>query len=176
MIKTVFVILFVVTLFFSASAQENKNPFIYQIKAVHNNADLDAKAIEKYKRRSVEWNDSSKVLELFKPVKGNHKVIFFVASVHGLSAIDDKEHIFHELLILKIDKNNEIVDGLQYVLEWAEVPFAYKLCRIENSGIKLKKELQVSKIGCKNFESEREMPLNGVLDNLYNFQEIFDNY
>lgn len=171
--KTTFAILLLITLFFSVSAQENKKPFIYQIKAVYNNANLDAKAIEKYKKRDTEWNDTGEVLKLFKPIKGKYKVIFFVAADYGISHSDEKEHIFHELLILKVDQNNEILDGLQYVLEWAEVPFAYRLCRIAKSDIKLRKELQVSQIGCRNFESEAEISLRGVLDNLYNFQEIF---
>jgi len=170
--KIITSIILIITFAFAALTQEKK-PFIYQIKAVYNNADLDAKAIENYKKRYPEWSDTGEVLKLFKPVKGKYKVIFFVAADYGISHSDEKEHIFHQLLILKVDKNNEIIDGLQYVLEWAEPPFAYRLCRIANSGIKLQKELQVSQLGCKNFESEQEIPLRGVLDNLYNFQEIF---
>ena len=173
MVKSVFVLFILIVSLFPVWAQESKKPFIYQIKAVHANADLDEKAIEKFKKRDTEWNETRAVLNLFQPVKGKYKVIFFVGADYGLSAIDDKEHIFHELLILKVNKNNEIIDGLQYVLEWAEVPTAYRLCRIQKSGIKLQKELQVSQIGCRNFESEREIPLGGVLDNFYNFQEIF---
>ena len=163
MMKSVYVVILPIILFFSASAQENKKSFIYQIKAVHNNADLDEKAIEKYKKRAVEWNDTTEVLKLFKQIKGKDKVIFFVAADYGLSHFDEKEHIFHELLVLKVNKNNEIIDGLQYVLEWAEVPTAYRLCRIAKSGIKLQKELQVSQLGCKNFESGKEISLRGVL-------------
>jgi hypothetical protein len=173
MIKIGFVVLILIASFFPVSAQESKKPFIYQINAVYNNADLDERAIDKYKKRDAEWGEPREVLKLFKPVKGKYKIIIFAGAVYGLSATDDKEDIFHNLLILKVNKNNEILDGLQYILEWAEPPTASRLCRIAKSGIKLQKGLPVSQLGCRNFETARVIPLGGVLDNLYNFQEIF---
>ena len=93
MIKIGLVVSILIVSLFPVSAQESKKPFIYQIKAVHANADLDEKTIAKYKKRAIEWGDPREALRLFKPVKGKFKVILFVATDYGLSAIDDKEHI-----------------------------------------------------------------------------------
>lgn len=172
MLRFFLTILIFTTASFSIAAQE-KTPFVYQIKAVYQNADLDAKAIERYQKRDVEWNDTGEVLKLFKPVKGRYKVILFMAAVYGLG-FDDKNDIFHNILILKANKNNEILDGFEYTLEWAEVPTASRLARITKPGVKLKKGLPVSQLGFKSIEAGQEWELNGIIDNLYNFEQIFD--
>ena len=172
MLKTFLLVLLAVLTTLSASAQE-KDPLVYQVKAVYENSDLNAKAIEKYKKRELEWNDTGEVLKLFQPVKGKYRVISFMATGYGLSFTNKKE-IFHNILILKIDQNDEILDGFEYVLEWVEVPVASRLGRVTKKAVKLKKGLPLSELEFKTIEAGQSLKLNGIIDNLYNFRQIFD--
>ena len=172
MLKTFLLILLVALTTLSTAAQE-KEILVYQIKAVYENSDLNGKALERYQKRALEWNDTGKVLKLFQPVKGKYRVITFMATGYGLSFTDKKE-IFHNILILKVDQNDEILDGLEYVIEWAEVPTASRLARTTRKGVKLKKGLPLSELEFKSIEAGQPLKLNGVIDNLYNFRQIFD--
>ena len=172
MLKTFLLILLVGLTTLSAAAQE-REPLVYQIKGVHENSDLNDKAIERYQKRASEWNDTGEVLKLFQPVKGKYRVIVFMATGYGLSFTDKKE-IFHNILILKTDQKDEILDGLEYVIEWVEVPTASRLVRLTQKGVKLKKGLPLSELKFKSIEAGEPLNLNGVIDNLYNFRQIFD--
>jgi len=177
MSRIFFILLMLITLTLSAYAQKEE-PLVYQIKAVYQKSDFNQKAIERYQKREVEWNDTGEVLKLFKPVKGKYKVILFMATGYGLLHERDKG-IFHNILILKVDKNDEILDGMEYVLEWAEVPTAARLLRATKTGVKLKKGLPISQLDFKTFETGFKDGFGfwnheGIIDNLYNFEEIFD--
>lgn len=156
---------------FTASAQ-NAAVDVYQIKNVYQNADLNVEAIGRLLKNWELQNDTDEVVKLFKPVKGKYKVIFFMAASYGLSFRDTKE-IFHNILILKVNKNNEILDGLEYVLEWAEPPYTTRLNRVTKTGMKLQKGLQLSQLGWKPLEGEPGWTPKGLIDNLYDFKEIF---
>jgi hypothetical protein len=170
-LKTFLMIFMLAALAFSAYAQENET-VVYQVKAVYQNSDINQKAIQRYKKSAARWGDPDEVLKLFKPIKGKYKVILFMETSYGLSFRDTKE-IFHNILILKVAKNNEILDGLQYLLEWAEPPLAVRLFRVTKTGVKLQKGLQLSQLHFKAFEAGLEWTPGGVTDNLYNFKEIF---
>ncbi len=111
-------------------------------------------------------------MKLFKPVKGKYKVIVFMASFYGLGA-DAKKDFFHDVLILKVGKNNEILDGLEYVLEWAEPPYTSRFVRIAKKGVKLQKGLKLSQLDFRTFEADQPLKLDGIIDNLHDYKETF---
>jgi hypothetical protein len=163
--------------FACAALAQEETPIVYQIKNVYRNADLDEKAIERFKNNIDLRSERDEIMKLFKPVKGRYKVIVFMASSYGLSFMN-KFELFHNVLILKVDKNNEILDGLEYILEWAEPPHTARFVRAMKKGIKLRKGLNIQQLDFRTFETDfRENfkfgDFNGILDNLHDFKEIF---
>jgi hypothetical protein len=174
-----FSILILLLLFvFTVSAQQDEELPVYQLKQIYQNADLNEKAIERFQQNIKLRSEFDEIMKLFKPIKGKYKVILFMSANYGLSGIDDKKDIFHNILILKINKNNEILDGLQYILEWAEPPFTARFVRATKKGVKLIKGLRISELDFRTFETNFQEKFNfwkidGVIDNLYNFKEVF---
>lgn len=169
--KVITLLILFCTCAFAAFAQE-KEPIVYQIKNIYQNADLNTQAIERFKNNIDLRSERDEIMKLFKPVKGKYKVIVFMASSYGLS-FTNKYEIFHNFLILKVDKNDEILDGLEYVLEWAEPPHTARFVRIAKKGVKLRKGLNISQLDFATFEADQPLKLDGIIDNLYNFKEIF---
>jgi hypothetical protein len=58
---------------------------------------------------------------VFKPIKGKYIVHRFIAKFIGMS-FTNKQKEFHDLLIVKTDNKNEIIEAYQYTLEWADSP------------------------------------------------------
>ena len=175
--KILSTLILLVTFVFAAFAQDEELP-VYQIKQIYQNADLNEKAIERFRKNIELRSEVDEIMKLFKPIKGKYKVILFMSANYGLSGIDDKKDISHDILILKINKNNEILDGLEYILEWAEPPYTARFVRATKKGIKLKKGLRISELDFRTFETDFQEKFNfwnidGVIDNLYNFKEAF---
>jgi len=59
--------------------------------------------------------------QVFKPAKGKYIVFRFIATYTGLS-YTDKTKEFHDIIIVKTNQSNRIIDAYQYTLEWAELP------------------------------------------------------
>lgn len=172
--KTLSAIFLILTFVFAAFSQSETN--VYQIQQIYENADLNEKAINRFKEE-IELsndvdNDINEFKKLFTPIKGKYKVILFQSSSYGLGKGETKK-IFHSILILKIDKNNEIIDGLDYLLEWAEVPFTSRFVRVSKKGVKLQKGLALKELEFRTFELNQPYNPRGIIDNLYNFREAF---
>lgn len=173
--KIITSIILLLTFAIGSLAQEEP-PIVYQIKNVYQNADLNEKAIERFKNNIDLRSDRDEIMKLFKPVKGRYKVIVFMASSYGLSFrryVRDKYDIFHNILILKVDKNNEILDGLEYILEWADPPHTSRFVRAMKKGVKLQKGLNIQQLDFRTFEANQPLKLDGIIDNLHDLKEIF---
>src|SRR5688572_29251993 len=79
----------------------------------------------------------------FLPVKGAFTVYTFIAAYKGVSHRDEQEYEFHDILIIKTDKDNLIKDAFQYTLEWTEMPVSYDLHKSRSSGLVLANEFSV---------------------------------
>ena len=73
-------------------------------------------------------NDSSDIRQAFKEIEGDFIVYQFESEFIGESYNDSSEY-FHDILIIKTDVRNLIIDAFQYTLEWKEPPFQYDLYR-----------------------------------------------
>ena len=74
--------------------------------------------------------ENKKDEKAFIPAKGNFTIYTFIAEFKGWS-YDGTKKIFHDYLILKVvPKTNEIIDGYQYTMEWAEPPAVSDLYRV----------------------------------------------
>ena len=156
----------------------NDHDVIYHIVNVHDHANFNYQLINEYKSSQSKWGDRENVIEIFRPVNGQYRVIQFMAAFWGRGK-DEKKKIFHEILIVKVDHNNIILDSLQYTLEWGELPQIYDIYYLKSKDAKLTKNLDLSKLQFGSLIDEFESylagdrPPTGILDNIYNFKEQF---
>lgn len=103
---------------------------------------------------------------VFNPVKGKNTVYVFQASYKGLS-FNNAEKEFNDILIVKTDSKQKILDAYQYTLEWAEPPFSYDLYKASAKGLTLINQLSVDKLLFRRVdyykESDSELKETGVL-------------
>ena len=80
----------------------------------------------------------------FEAVDGEFTIYIFIADYEGIS-FDGTKKQFHDYLILKVNpKTNEIKDGYQYTMEWAEPPASSDLYRITKTKIHLVNNMNLS--------------------------------
>jgi len=130
---------------------------IYVLKAKTSNADFDYEKLENIDNafRSLNFKNRSLV---FNPVKGKFVYYQFVATFEGETYVapnetGNKTKVFHDILIIKTDQTQNILDAFQYTLEWAEVPLEYDLFRSSAKGLKLENGLSISDLKLRRFIS-----------------------
>lgn len=103
---------------------------------------------------------------VFNPVKGKNTVYVFTATYKGLS-YDNTEKNFQDILIVKTDSKQKILDAYQHTLEWAEPPFSYDLYKATAKGLKLINQLSIERFFFRSVdyykETDREFKETGVL-------------
>lgn len=103
---------------------------------------------------------------IFNPVKGKYTVYLFIATFTG-SSFNNTEKDFHDILILKTNKKNKIIDVFQYTLEWAEMPLSYDLYRANAKKKILVNGLTIDKLNFRRVnyynEDQRELKQQGVV-------------
>lgn len=95
------------------------------------------------------------MLQNFKPVKGQYTTYTFIKefigySVDGFDVESYKEVQMHDIIVLKTNSDNIILDGFYYRLEWREVPSQSMIFRVFAQGVKLKNNLKVSELEMYN--------------------------
>ena len=112
-----------------------------------------------YENIIVQLDSSSPGIHLldsvFKPTKGKYAVYRFLAKYKGLSILTDKRETFHDVLILKTDDKNRVIEGLQYTLEWIEAPLEYDLYKCLCKSIYLKDRMLISKFNFVSMNNNR---------------------
>ena len=116
---------------------------VYRLKKYAINADFNYSKLEELKKDTL---DRRNIKSLFEPVSGQFSYYQFIATFKGKGGgypliIKD----FHDILIVKTDKNNKIIDAFQYTLEWGECPCDYDLYRLSAKDIKLTDNMDISK-------------------------------
>ncbi len=104
--------------------------------------------------------------KIFNPVKGSYTVYTFMATFKGISFANIEKE-FHDILIVKVDKGQKIIDAFQYTLEWAEPPLMFDLYKATAKGVIISDKLPISKLKFRGVEysgdDERELKDQGVL-------------
>ena len=102
------------------------------------------------------------MLESFKPIKGEFTTYIFIKEFDEISKYNGNQK-FHDLIILKTNTENVILDGFYYRLEWVEVPSQSMIFRVFAENIELKNSLEVLEL---NFLNEYEMYNNQTNEEL----------
>jgi len=134
----------------------------YKLISKTENADFNYKSlnlIDAARTRETRRN-------VFNPVKGKNTVYVFTATYKGFS-YDNTEKDFHDILIIKTDSKQKILDAYQYTLEWAEPPFSYDLYKASAKGLMLINQLPIESLLFRRVdyykETDRELKETGVL-------------
>lgn len=95
-------------------------------------------------------------------IKGQYTVYKFIAEYEG-DSFKGRKVLFHDLLLIKADKANKILDALHYTLEWTDTP-SLDLYRLQNKKLYLKEGLKIKELKLRNPETDRELIENGVIE------------
>jgi hypothetical protein len=110
--------------------------------------------------------DTLNAKPVFEPVGGKFTYYKFIATFKGWS-FQEIEKDFHDILIIKTDNSNKIVDAFQYTLEWAEAPLQYDLCKMTAKNLQLTDNMDISLLKLMRTsylnEEERFLKENGVI-------------
>ncbi len=101
---------------------------VYVLKKEVRNADIDTLLLEDFDRSA---NKVTTISNLFEPIRGKFLYFQFIATFKGEVYNETGTLIkdFHDILIIKTDRNYRILDAYQYTLEWLELPLQYDLFR-----------------------------------------------
>ena len=143
---------------------------VYKLKSVTKNADFDYEQLQNF-------DALQDVEKAFKPmIEGDYKVFTFIATFKGLDIwfppeVDkdgnriltkqeeekrNRKKTFHDILIVKTNLKNEIIDAYQYTLEWAEPQLSYDLFRSTNKNQKLTNGLSIEKLKFYSTQIDRK--------------------
>ena len=103
-----------ISLFISIScfAQQVKE---YKLVSKTENSDFNYKMLSNLDSIGLE-GDTIKTRQIFEPVKGDYTVYQFIAAFKGESVFGGTDN-FHDILIVKVDNRNSIVESFHYTLE-----------------------------------------------------------
>ncbi len=124
-------------------SQSYKEPE-YKFLDKFENADLNYNSIDSinFKTKGLLMLDS-----VFNVVKGSYTIYRFMTYDRGI-LFDDHESDFNNLIILKVDSTNRIIDGFQYFLQNPQMPstcFLYRICK----KMYLRQKIKISKLKFK---------------------------
>lgn len=91
---------------------------IYDILDIYNNADIDYARIDSLNNIGGGYNLINTV---FLPQSGNYKIIRFLSTDYG-TIFDEHDGFTHNLLLIKVDENDEIIESYLYFLENPVMP------------------------------------------------------
>jgi hypothetical protein len=116
---------------------------IYKLYDKKNNTDIDTNKFDLLNKNGAGFYLINKV---FKPKSGKFIVYRFISVYKGISANTEKTETFHDLIILKTDTLNHIIEAYQYTLEWSEEPFTTDLYKATAKNLILTNHLKIDKL------------------------------
>ncbi|WP_333626197.1 hypothetical protein [Sphingobacterium siyangense] len=150
-----------------------KDEKTYVLVANKINTDFNYKLLDDFEQSFsalIKENNSRELV--FNPVYGKFHYYKFIATykARGISPDSDPakpEQTFHNILIIKTDDQQKIVDGYEFVLEWNEKPLSYPLFRMKSSDLTLQEGLSLKQLNLKrvvdntDFNEDGKIKLSG---------------
>lgn len=132
---------------------------MYVLKRQTENADFNYAKLDAIDSHQMETCNVRNILPVFEPVGGQYNYYQFRSTYVGQSYLTDdplahKE--FHDILIIKTDKKNKIIDAYHYTLEWAAPPLQYDVYRSSVTNIALTNNLDIDRLKLKRTYSGGE--------------------
>ena len=129
------------------TATKLKEIKIYKLKKQTINSDFDYSKLDDIDGSYGRFHKSKKIITAFEPISGQYNYYQFISTFKGQSYNDGGPTLikdFHDILIVKTDSKNQIVDAYQYTLEWSEPPFQYDVYKSKAENLTLTNSLQLT--------------------------------
>jgi len=134
---------FILAFIFCVNCEAEDKGCIFQLLEIVERSSINSNLLHKLKiTPNLNQSDLSKVhpyfekvsareriFQLFKPLKGINKTYKFRASYFG-ECITGEEKIFHESMILEVNSEGVITEGITYTEEWAEPPLTWDIYQV----------------------------------------------
>ena len=139
------------------TATELKETKIYKLKKKTINSDFDYSKLNDIDGNIKDTLNIKKLMPIFEPINGHYNYYQFISTFKGHS-FQEVDKDFHDILIIKTDNENKIIDAYQYTLEWAEPPLQFDLYKSDIQNIILKNDLDIHalKLTRKDYWDEKD--------------------
>ncbi|TCD14689.1 hypothetical protein EZ456_24715 [Pedobacter psychrodurus] len=143
---------------------------VYVLKKQVKNADFNYSKLNAIDENTKGTINTKNLMPIFEPISGTFNYYQFLATFKGKAynggeATTIKD--FHNILIIKTEQNNKIIDAYQYTLEWAEPPLQYDLFKSSVKNILLTDALNIKQLKFKRTYSWNEKDImlkeNGLI-------------
>ena len=136
---------------------------IYKLKSKTINTDFDYYTLNNLDAVMQMQYSMQPLKGFFNPVKGKFIVYKFLAIYKGES-FNDKIQVFHDILIIKTDKYDNVIDAYKCNLEWTAPPLGYDLYKFTVKNCMLTDKLTIDQLQlvrtCYSDEKEKGELLN----------------
>ncbi|MEN9907509.1 MAG: hypothetical protein RLZZ540_650 [Bacteroidota bacterium] len=144
---------------------------IYVLKKQTINSDFDYSKLDDIDDSYGRFHKPKKIITAFEPIDGQYNYYQFIATFKGQSYNDAGPTLikeFHDILIIKTDSKNKIIDAYQYTLEWSEPPFQNDVYKSTVKNLLLTNNLQLNTLKLtKTYdgwdEKDKKLNENGII-------------
>ena len=122
---------------------------IYILKKSTENSDFNYSKLDDIDGHKINTLNIKNLMPVFEPVLGKYKYYQFISTFTGQAYNVDGPPLFkefHDILIIKTDNQNKIIDAYQYTLEWAEPPLQFDVFKNSAENINLTDNLDIAKL------------------------------
>lgn len=122
---------------------------IYVLKKVTENSDFNYPKLENIDGHKIDTLNIRNLMPVFEPISGQYKCYQFLSTFVGEAYNADGPPLFkdfRDILIIKTDNENKIIDAYQYTLEWAEPPLQYDVFKSSAKNITLTNDLDIAEL------------------------------
>ena len=120
---------------------------IYTLKKQTENSDFNYSKLDDIDSSKMDTLNVRNLMTIFEPVYGQYKYYQFLSTFVGEAYNADGQTLFedfHDILIIKTDSENKIIDAYQYTLEWAEPPLKYDVFKSSIINIPLTNNMDIN--------------------------------
>ena len=143
---------------------------IYKLKKQANHSDFDYSKLDDIDNSFGLFKKPKKIITAFEPINGKYNYYQFIATFKGQSYNDAGPTLikeFHDILIIKTDSKNKIIDAYQYTLEWSEPPFQYDVYKSTAKNLVLSDGLHLNDLKLTRTyswdEKDKKFSENGII-------------
>jgi hypothetical protein len=122
---------------------------IYILQKETENSDFNYSKLDDIDGNKMDTFNVRNLMPIFEPVSGQYKYYQFLSTFEGEGYNSDGPPLFksfHDILIIKTDNENEIIDAYQYTLEWAEPPLKYDMFKSSVKNISLTNNMDINEL------------------------------
>lgn len=130
-------------------ATELNETKVYKLKMQTKASDFNYSKLNDIDNDFGLFNKPKNIVTAFEPISGRYNYYQFIATFKGSSYNDGGPTLikdFNDILIIKTNNENQIIDAYQYTLEWAEPPLQYDVFKLSAKNLLLSDNLKIENL------------------------------